>query len=90
MPLSVFLVIKVNVLNGVSGVTTVTVILNVVTDGRVEIVSVLVLVVVKDQTSNAKSVVTVTVLAGPNGVSGPSVVNHVEPVNIIEPEFVVD
>ena len=90
MPLSVFLVIKVNVLNGVSGVTTVTVILNVVTDGRVEIVSALVLEIVKDQTNNVKSVAMETVLLGPNGASGPFVVNHVEQVNIIELEFAAD
>ena len=90
LPLSVFLVTKANVPNGASGVIMEIVILNVVTDGRVEIVSALVLEIVKDQTNNVKSVAMVTVLLGPNGVSGPSVVNHVEPVNTIEPAFVAD
>ena len=90
LPLSVFLVIKANVPSGASGVIMAIVILNVVTDGRVEIVSALELVIVKDQTNNVKSVATETVLLGPNGASGPFVVNHVEPVNIIEPEFAAD
>ena len=90
LPLSVFLVIKANVPSGASGVIMAIVILNVVTDGRVEIVSALVLAIVKDQTNNVKSVAMETVLLGPNGASGPSVVNHVEPVNIIEPEFAAD
>ena len=89
LPLSVFLAIKANVLSGVSGAITAVVILNVVTDGRIEIDFALELAIVKDQTSNVKSVAMATVPLGPNGPSGRSVVNRVEPVNIIEPEFAV-